>query len=107
MNIGGVYTGPQSVDAVFVRMPCAQVEGVSFVLQDSGADTSLIKRSKLAKGVEVNEMVVKNLRDVFGGFSRTTGAIDIIYLENRELSFGMHCVRKMRKSAGGRNIGTR
>ena len=108
LNIGGVYTRPNAADSVFVRLPCAQAKGGSVVLLvDSEADTSLTKRSRLAKGVQVNERVVKNLRGAFGGVSRTTGAMNIIHLEDRELSFGMHCVRKMRKSAGGRNIGTR
>lgn len=95
LNIGGIYTKMNPADSVFVKIPCAQAKsGCVVLLVDSGADTSLVKYGSLTEGVEIDKMVVKNLRGAFGGFSRTTGCVELGHTEHTDLVFKMHCIEE-------------
>lgn len=67
LNIGGISTTPHSRDRVCIRLPCVHAgNGTITLLVKLGGDTSLVKRRSLVGRMDIDRMVVRNLRGAFG-----------------------------------------
>ena len=62
------------------------------LLVDTGADSSLIKKSSLREDVILETSNVKELRGAFGGFSKTEGMVELRDSERGKIAFKMHCI---------------